>query len=106
MASGKFATAIYCIDGRTQGPLIKWVRRRARVDYVDLVTEPGVDKALSQGSDTEIAAIRTKVEVSARAHHSRLCGTAVYSRFPSHRLQSRSCTDDRSHTRGRRTLSL
>lgn len=36
----KFATAINCIDGRTQLPVIEWARKKYGVDYVDMITKP------------------------------------------------------------------
>lgn len=48
MRSGRFATAINCIDGRAQMPVNEWVRKNLGADYVDTVTEPGVDKAITE----------------------------------------------------------
>ena len=36
-----FATAINCMDGRTQLPVIEYMSDRLGVDYVDMVTEAG-----------------------------------------------------------------
>lgn len=44
-----FGTALNCIDGRTQIPIINWMKENFGLDYVDLITEPGMDKVLSQG---------------------------------------------------------
>ncbi|MGB3082317.1 MAG: carbonic anhydrase, partial [Candidatus Omnitrophota bacterium] len=43
-----FATAINCIDGRAQKPVTEFAIRKFKVDYVDLITEPGPDKVLSE----------------------------------------------------------
>ena len=37
MSHRRFATAINCIDGQTQIPVIDYVRKKYRVDYVDMV---------------------------------------------------------------------
>lgn len=66
----KFGTALNCIDGRTQIPVIKWLKEKFNVDYVDLVTEPGMDKVLSQGQWGEIERLREKVIISITAHDS------------------------------------
>lgn len=66
----KFATALNCIDGRTQIPVIKWLKENFNVDYVDLITEPGMDKVLSQGQWGEIERLREKVIISMTAHDS------------------------------------
>lgn len=66
----RFATALNCIDGRVQIPIIKWLKENFDVDYVDLITEPGMDKVLSQGHWLEIQRLRENVIVSIRAHNS------------------------------------
>ena len=66
----KFGTALNCIDGRTQIPVIKWMKESFGVDYVDLITEPGIDKVLSQGKWTETERLREKVIISINAHNS------------------------------------
>ena len=69
-ASG-FATSICCIDGRVQGPLYEWTKARAGVGHVDTITEPGVDKSLSE--DPAMAeVVRKKAAISVDAHGSRL----------------------------------
>lgn len=68
----KFGTALNCIDGRTQIPVIKWMKENYGVDYLDLITEPGMDKVLSQGKLDEIERIRKKVMISINAHDSNI----------------------------------
>lgn len=65
-----FGTALNCIDGRTQIPVIKWMRENFGVDYVDLITQPGMDKVLSQGGWYEIERLRQNVIISINAHNS------------------------------------
>lgn len=68
---GRFATSLSCIDGRIQEPLSRWIRQRAGADYVDTVTEPGIDKRLSE--DAAVAgALRKKAVISVKAHGSRM----------------------------------
>ena len=40
MSNASFACAVNCMDGRTQEPVIKYLKQRLHVDYVDAVTEP------------------------------------------------------------------
>lgn len=47
IAKDKFGTAINCIDGRVQLPVIKWLKENYYLDFVDMITEPGPDKVLS-----------------------------------------------------------
>jgi len=70
MAEGKFATSVSCIDGRIQIPLSKWIKENYSVDYVDTITEPGVDKTITENSVFE--SIKTKVSISINAHKSEL----------------------------------
>ncbi|WP_242850643.1 carbonic anhydrase [Clostridium lundense] len=65
----RFGTALNCIDGRTQIPVIKWMKENFHVDYVDLITEPGMDKVLSQGKWIEMERLREKAMVSITAHN-------------------------------------
>jgi hypothetical protein len=64
----RFAVLLNCIDGRTQQPLLEWVRRELDVSHVDVVTEPGVDGVLARGDDTTVQALLDKVCVSRLAH--------------------------------------
>ena len=64
-----FGTAVNCTDGRVQEAVARWVRDTYRVDHVDMITEPGVDKVLAVGSIQSLA-IRDKVAFSVSAHHS------------------------------------
>ena len=45
----KFATAINCMDGRTQQSVIEYMKRTFSVDFVDMITEPGPNKILAEG---------------------------------------------------------
>jgi len=70
MSEGKFATSISCIDGRIQIPLAKWIKENYSVDYVDAITEPGVDKNIKK--DSVIESIKMKANISIHAHKSEL----------------------------------
>ena len=71
-----FATAITCIDGRVQQPVTDWVKLRFNVRYVDLITEPGPDKALSQGAAEVITGIVRKAWFSINHHNSSIVALA------------------------------
>jgi len=70
VAEGKFGTSITCMDGRIQIPLMKWIKENHSVDYVDTITEPGVDKKVADAND--LNSIRFKVDISINAHKSNL----------------------------------
>jgi len=70
MAEGKFATSVSCMDGRIQLPLAKWIKENYSVDYVDAITEPGVDKKVAE--NLELGTIKNKIGISINAHKSEL----------------------------------
>jgi hypothetical protein len=71
MADGSFATAINCMDGRTQKPVTDWLTRQFGVEHIDTITEPGVDKVLTQGALHQVQSIKDRVLISVNAHGSR-----------------------------------
>ena len=70
MAKGKFATSVSCMDGRIQIPLTNWIKENFSVDYVDTITEPGIDKLVADNTDLE--SIKMKVGISINKHESEL----------------------------------
>jgi hypothetical protein len=72
MAHGKFGTAINCMDGRVQLPVIEWMKKQYKLDYVDMITEPGADKMVAGGSFNQLEAIKNKALISIEKHGSRI----------------------------------
>ena len=70
MAKGKFATSVSCMDGRIQIPITNWIKENFSVDYVDTITEPGIDKLVADNMDLE--SIKIKVGISINKHESEL----------------------------------
>jgi carbonic anhydrase len=70
MAEGKFATSVSCMDGRIQTPLAKWIKENHSIDFVDVITEPGIDRMVAENLDLE--SIKNKVGISINAHKSEL----------------------------------
>ncbi|AKG92616.1 hypothetical protein GAH_00019 [Geoglobus ahangari] len=64
----KFGCAVNCIDGRTQIPVIEWMRNNANVDFVDMITEPGIVRLFE--SEDAFEKILEKVMVSVKNHGS------------------------------------
>ena len=62
MAQATFGTAINCIDGRVQIPVITWMREVLSLDYVDLITQPGADGLLANDAPIAEQLIRPRVE--------------------------------------------
>jgi len=78
MHTGKFGTAINCMDGRTQLPVTGWMKQKYGLDYVDMVTEPGPDKMLSQGRPEQVESIKSRVMISVNAHGSQTILVAAH----------------------------
>jgi len=73
MMDFRFGTAINCIDGRTQEPVIDFMKQKYNIDGVDMVTFPGVDGVISNGENSdEIGLIRNAVSISIEKHRSRI----------------------------------
>ena len=69
----KFAKAVNCMDCRVQEPLINFLKKKFGVDYVDMITEPGPDKILAEGTDKfKLNSIKQRVDISLNQHASEL----------------------------------
>ena len=67
----RFCTAINCIDGRVQIPVIKYLQKRFEVEYVDSVTEAAPNLILAgENNDHLVKSILEKVKISINAHDS------------------------------------
>jgi hypothetical protein len=51
-------------------PLITWMRDMLSVDYVDLVTYPGVDGFVAQQAELATRLLKTSVDISVQKHAS------------------------------------
>jgi carbonic anhydrase len=72
MSKMKFATAINCMDGRTQLPVITYLKEKCKVDYVDMVTEASPVKILADPEERALTdSIKRRVEISTTKHGSR-----------------------------------
>lgn len=73
MAQRTFATAINCMDGRTQLPVNEYLRNRFKVGYIDTVTEPGPINILAENAPKELVeSIKTRVDISVNKHGSKV----------------------------------
>jgi carbonic anhydrase len=71
-----FLTAVNCMDGRVQLPIISYLKERFGVSYVDVVTEAGPVRPLAEGQESrEVESIVSRVNVSIQKHKSK--GIAV-----------------------------
>lgn len=74
-----FGTALNCIDGRTQIPVTNWMKKHFNVEYVDLITEPGMDRVLSHEAWNESDKIRKNTIISIEAHQSNVVAVVGHS---------------------------
>ncbi|MBN1898392.1 MAG: hypothetical protein JW827_06415 [Spirochaetes bacterium] len=69
----KFVTAVNCMDGRAQLPVINYLKEYFHAGYIDMITEPGPNKILADKSDTIlIDSIKKRIEISIDKHGSNL----------------------------------
>ena len=66
----KFATCLNCMDGRVQIPVIHWITQNYAVDYVDVITEAGMDKVLTDENYLNMDSILKKINISLKKHNS------------------------------------
>ena len=57
------ATCLNCMDGRVQLPVIAWIKDNYPVDFVDVITEAGMDGVLAKQEDISEIARSIKVSV-------------------------------------------
>ena len=76
----KFCTAINCMYGRVQQPVIKYMQKRFDADVVDAITEPGPINILAVGTDlSKIQSIIERLKISIELHDS--IGIAVVGHY-------------------------
>ena len=64
-----FACAINCMDGRIQDAVKNYIKDNYGVDFVDMVTEPGPNKILSENTNIPVIEnIKKRVGISV-GHH-------------------------------------
>ncbi len=75
-----FCTAVNCMDGRVQLPVIQYLRKRFNVKYVDTISEPGPNAILAKRTDISVVeSINRRVRISIEKHES--VGIAVVGHF-------------------------
>ena len=62
------ATCLNCMDGRVQLPVINWIRENYKIDYVDVITEAGMDGVIA--NERYIGEIIRSIEVSVKINKS------------------------------------
>lgn len=62
------STCLNCMDGRVQLPVLQWIKANYHVDYVDVITEAGMDAVLSGQKD--ISEILRSIAISVNVNKS------------------------------------
>lgn len=62
------ATCLNCMDGRVQLPVLQWIKANYPVDFVDVITEAGMDAVLSGQAD--ISEILRSIAISVNVNKS------------------------------------
>ena len=66
-----FACHLGCMDGRIQDAAFLHVRTNYDVEWVDIITEPGINKILAENIDAAvIQRIKEEIQISIRHHGS------------------------------------
>ena len=67
----RFCTAVNCMDGRVQLPVIRYLQGRCQAAFVDCVTEPGPNRILAEQQDEEwVRSILRRIHISVEQHAS------------------------------------
>ncbi len=62
------ATCLNCMDGRVQLPVLQWIKKNYKIDFVDVITEAGMDGVLS--NQKYIGEIIRSINVSVKINKS------------------------------------
>jgi carbonic anhydrase len=62
------ATCLNCMDGRVQLPVLQWIKANYPVDFVDVITEAGMDGVLAKQED--ISEVNRSIKVSVNVNKS------------------------------------
>ncbi len=74
---GTFACAINCMDGRIQDAVQLYMQQKYRVEFVDMVTQPGPSKILSEKTDSYLVDnIKRCVGISIHRHGAKIIALA------------------------------
>jgi len=66
----RFCTAINCMDGRVQLPVIRYLKKKFNATYVDSITEAGPVSILSKGKSIASGSILERLKISIDKHNS------------------------------------
>ncbi len=67
----KFGTTINCMDGRSLDATIGWMKEKYALNFIDSITEPGMDAFELNMNPEQRAWLKRKLEISIINHGSR-----------------------------------
>ncbi len=68
-----FITAVNCMDGRVQEPVIAYLKEKFSRKYVDMITEPSPVKILAEAPNgTQAESILNRLDISVNVHKSNI----------------------------------
>ena len=74
-----FACAINCMDGRVQGAVKDHMQKVYGVTFVDMVTEPGPNKILAEGTSQPVVQnIKRRVGISVNHHGAKIIAIVAH----------------------------
>ncbi|MDP6359719.1 MAG: hypothetical protein QF473_31655 [Planctomycetota bacterium] len=74
-----FCTAINCLDGRTQLPVVSYLTQRFGVEFVDIVSEAGPAGMLARNCKSQGSrSIFRRIDISIKAHKSRAIAVVAH----------------------------
>lgn len=80
MTQPVYGAVINCIDGRVQGVVIDYLRKRWNVEYVDVITEVAPERVLAERADSQgVARLRSHVLSSLKQQQSPRVAIAAHS---------------------------
>lgn len=78
MSGSRFGTAITCIDGRVQEPVARWLKDKYLLDFVDVISEPGVDGVLAGAPVAVQEHLRDEARLSVQQHGSSVIAVVAH----------------------------
>ena len=74
-----FYTAINCMDGRVQEPVINYIKEKYNVLFVDMITDAAPVKILSNKKTDNLKSIISCIDISLKKHKSK--GIAIVAHY-------------------------
>ncbi len=91
-----FCTAISCMDGRTQLPVILYLQKYFNAKYVDMITEAGPNLILAERNNMSgVRSIIKRIDISVHIHQSK--GIAIVGHYDCARNPAKE-SKQREHT--------